>query len=100
VKVINEDLLNEFRGFGKRCEWCGRLRYCHAAHIFSRGAGRVDIPGNLVCLCWECHGANHNGHRPLKVDLLAIAAARERTTQDAITEEVYKIRRSAYVLPS
>lgn len=92
MKVEDEDILKRFRGEG-RCEWCHKyVTIRHAAHIFSRGAGRVDIRGNLISLCFQCHFDSHNG-KITRADLLAVAAARERTTQDAIRDEVYRLRR-------
>ena len=51
MKLIDEALLDRFR-HAERCEWCGKKtpQGCDPAHIFSRGAGRVDIAGNLVSL--------------------------------------------------
>ena len=95
MRVVDKALLAVFRA-SQRCEWCGKAtpEGCHPAHIFSRGAGRVDIRANLVSLCWKCHCLSHAGHRPIRCDLLAIAAAREKTTQDRIERVVYKIRRA------
>jgi len=93
----NEALLDEFR-FKPRCEWCGRLmcnERLHPHHIFGRGMGgwsRMDVRINLVGLCAEDHAAHHNGQRPLTIDLLAIVAAREKTTQDAIRDEINCLR--------
>ena len=101
MKIVNEKLLNEFRGPGK-CGWCGRTvsnREPH--HIFSRGFGgarRMDIKINLIALCaafsggLNCHDQFHTG-QILRDDLLAIVAKRESTTQDAIEREIYRLRR-------
>lgn len=67
MKIINDKLLDEFRGPG-RCEKClfwFPVRYPH--HIYARGFGggsRMDVPENLVSLCSVmpgngCHEACH-----------------------------------------
>ena len=98
MKLIDEALLAEFRTPG-RCEFC--RKWCEVrepAHIFSRGAGRVDIKENLVSLgstpnfSCECHYKNHFGGVPTREMLLVVAAAREGTKPDKIRELVYRIR--------
>lgn len=94
--VIDEPLLNEFRQKG-RCEWCARKRQTCPHHLHARGmggGGRLDIRVNLVALCQECHDNHHLGNRPLRCDLLAVVAAREKTTQDQILEEIWRLRRT------
>lgn len=88
------DLLAEFRA-ATACEYCERPtpHGCDPAHILSRGAGRVDIRGNLVSLCRWCHDSSHYGNAPYTSELLAIAAKREGTTVEWIRLEVYRIRR-------
>ena len=89
----------------KRCRERGYCEYCaaygdnrcsgtalHAAHIFSRGAGQVDIDGNLATLGAACHWDSHNG-KITRDELLAIVAKRERTTPEAIEAEVWRTRR-------
>jgi hypothetical protein len=83
--IIDEDLLDEFRGPGP-CEWCGKSclrREPH--HIFARalgGGGRLDIRCNLVGLgssiFWECacHQAAHAGLIS-RLELLQVAGQRE-----------------------
>jgi hypothetical protein len=63
-----------------------------AHHILSKGAGRVDIPVNLLPLCRGCHGLTHTGEIA-RFDLLAVSAARHGVMQDAIEQEVYRVRR-------
>lgn len=99
MKVIDKKLLAEFRTPGP-CEFCGI--YCKVrepAHIYSVGAGRLDIRENLVALgstrlfLCTCHSDSHAGCRPTRIDLLEIAARREGTTPEEITEKVYRLRR-------
>ena len=92
--ITNELLLDEFRA-KVECAWCGRrtLQGCHPHHIFSRGAGRLDVRINIVNLCWRCHFDHHNGLRPLRCDLLAVVAARENVLQPDIKAVVYLLRR-------
>lgn len=99
MRIENPKLLEAWR-VHDRCESCGLRVFCCAAHIFSRGAGQIDHPINLVRLGANpldgcvCHTNNHNGGKyPNREDLLRIAAKRERTTPGAITEVIHLIRR-------
>lgn len=78
-----------------RCEWCDRKQPqgCDPAHIFSRGAGRVDHDWNLAGLCRECHGASHSGLPPSREQLIKLAAEREGVTPEQIIALVYAARR-------
>ena len=92
-------LMREFSGPG-RCEYCGRVcRKRDAHHVFSRGAGRLDIRINLIGLgtvppdgC-GCHHAYHAGKIP-RCDLLAVVAAREGLLQSDIEAAIYRLRRT------
>lgn len=82
--VRNKPLLAEFRTPG-RCEFCGKqCKLREPAHIFSVGAGRLDIRCNLVALgstsamACACHSKSHAGQRPTTADLLEIVAKREK----------------------
>lgn len=93
AEKVEAVILEPFRSFGK-CEACGRWCWRRdPAHIFSRGAGKVTISENLVALCRECHQGNHAGQWPYRDDLLKIAAAREKTTPEAIRDLVHRLRR-------
>lgn len=39
----------------------GHWQTMHAAHIHGKGAGGDDLPGNIRCLCLECHSVEHSG---------------------------------------
>lgn len=94
MRIENADLLASFGGM-RRCEVCGKLKHCDAAHIFSAGAGRVDEPWNIVSLCREDHAANHqrtNGRDVTRAQLLEIAAMREGVSPEWIIAEVRRIR--------
>ncbi len=98
MRVVDEDCLKLFRE-KPRCELCGRALYAraHPHHIHSRGAGRLDIPINLISLggyvdC-NCHGAAHAG-KVTRDALQAIAARREGVTVEAAIDEVHRIRRA------
>lgn len=94
MKVIDRDLLKRFTQ-APWCEWCNRPtpQGTDPAHIFSRGAGRVDIAENLCSLCRWCHSSSHNGHEPTRAQLLEIAGRREGKTPAEITEKVQRLRR-------
>ena len=93
MKIIDEQLLQEFRE-KTSCEWCKRRIFTglQPHHIFTRGAGRLDIRCNLVALCIVCHGEVHAGVI-MREDLLTIVAVREGTPQDEIEREIYRLRR-------
>jgi len=61
-----------------------------SSHIHSRGAGRVDIRGNLIALggafdC-NCHGLTHDG-KIGREELLLLTALREGLTVESIVDE-------------
>lgn len=95
MKLVNEKLLDLFRGDGP-CEWCRRWSYCrHAAHVFSRGQGgafRLDHRLNIVSLCWQCHGNHHAGRKPTRGDLLVLISGRERVPLERLIPELARMR--------
>jgi hypothetical protein len=97
MKIIDENLLQEFRE-KTVCEWCPWRGPTDPHHIFSKGAGRLDVSVNLVSLCRLCHSKVHaanskNNVRPKKADLLELVAKREGTTVEAITDKIHRLRR-------
>ena len=55
MKIVCEELLDVFRQ-ATSCGWCKRgTSGADPHHIFSRGAGRLDIRVNLIPLCRLCH---------------------------------------------
>jgi hypothetical protein len=94
VIIKDEPLLATFRG--RRCEWCGKGR-SEPHHVFSRGAGRLDVRINLIALCAaftggdNCHASVHAGVIT-RSDLLAEVARREATTPEAIVAEIHRLR--------
>jgi hypothetical protein len=76
-----------------RCECCNRACPTGAAphHLFSRGAGRLDIRLILQPLCLDCHRDFHDG-KISRAFLLAKRAKKERTTAEAITQVVHWLR--------
>lgn len=51
MRIENKRLLREFAK-ATRCDFCGRhTQGCDPAHLWSRGAGRLDIRCNLMSLC-------------------------------------------------
>jgi hypothetical protein len=103
MRIVNRELCALFSGL-IRCEYCQRPAFggTHCAHIFSRGAGQVDIPGNLIGLCAPCHHDSHNmNNRRLitRYDLLRTAAEREGLEPSEIEDAVMAIRRHPKHLP-
>lgn len=97
MKVVDEKLLAEFRE-SPRCEWCNKAKPVEPHHIFSRGAGRLDIRWNLVALCRWCHSSAHsansvNNARPKLQDLLELVARREGIKPEEIKPRVDRLRR-------
>lgn len=102
MTIDDPRLLSEFRTPGK-CEWCGKwCRVREPAHLWAKGMGggaRLDIRINLIALgstlAFECtcHTDHHAGHRPIREDLLAVVANREKTRQDTIEEAIWSLRR-------
>lgn len=58
------------------CLWCRKACRPDAAHIYSKGAGVLDVEWNVVPLCRECHTHSHSGKSPTTEELLAIVAKR------------------------
>jgi hypothetical protein len=88
MKLVDEPLLDEFRGPGV-CELCQvKVRDRRPHHLMSRGAGRVDIRCNLAALCFICHRAVHDNYEA-KVKLWKIVEKREGKTP---CRDVWRIR--------
>lgn len=91
MKIVDEKLLAEFRSKGQ-CELC--LRKCYPLdphHLWTRGAGRLDIRCNLISLCRVCHSEVE--HKQAKERILEIVCRRERAKPEAIWEVVCFVRR-------
>ncbi len=94
--IIDEAELDRHRGW-RNCLWCGKNRYCEAAHVFARGmggGGRLDIPYNLASLCHECHMESHAGREPTKITLMLLVAHRERVLQSDLEDEIHLLLRT------
>lgn len=95
--IIDPELVYQFRK-QTVCEWCGRRVKSGLAphHVFTRGAGQLDVSFNLIALCPptgnNCHQLFHDGHI-MREDLLAKVAAREGVLQDDIVDAVHFLRR-------
>jgi hypothetical protein len=98
MRVIDEPLLNEFRGPGV-CEWCRRrVTRREPHHVYARGmggGGRLDVRANLAALCAaftggdDCHDAAHAG-RITKDELIAVVARREGIQPGAVRDENFR----------
>ena len=95
--IIKDDAILEQARRRACCEFCGTFSQSglHPHHLFTRGAGQLDIPINLAALCVLCHHRTHSGHSagPTKLQLLEIVAKREWTSVAAIEEEIWRLRR-------
>lgn len=99
MNVPDDTLIASYRKPGV-CELCGkRCRMLCAAHIFSKGAGKVDHPWNLVAVgmdpvngCCDCHLRSHNGPKPSREDFLRVVADREEVSPEHITETISAVR--------
>jgi hypothetical protein len=98
MRIINQELLDLF-GTELFCGLCGyKLRHKpEVHHVFSRGAGRLDIRINLIPLGgpWDC-GCHHRFHdgRIKRDDILAAVSRREGFTTESIELTVYALRRA------
>lgn len=93
MKIEDEELLKKFRS-KPACEWCKKKSRVVPHHLYCRGmggGGQVDIPKNLISLCWFCHDLFHAGNIK-RFALEAIVAEREGCQQADIRAEVNRIR--------
>jgi len=93
--IVKDDAAMDVARRRPCCEWCGHRcpNGTHPHHLFTRGAGRIDAPWNLVSLCAFHHRSHHDGNEPLKADLLAIVAQREKMLQEDVELAVWCVRR-------
>lgn len=94
MRIIDEDALDECRERW-RCERCGKPTPsgCEPHHIFTRGAGRLDIRCNLIGLCRACHPEVQEGGKAARDECLLIVARRERMSIEDIEDIVNSLRR-------
>ncbi len=92
MKLINEKLLAEFRR-KPACELClePTPQGCDPHHVYSRGAGRVDVRANISGLCRRCHQLVE-ADVEAKAKLIRIVATREGRIASDIFFEVCAIR--------
>ncbi len=98
MNVPDDRLLSSFRNPGN-CELCGKFcSMCCAAHIFSKGSGRVDHMMNLVRVglsavahC-RCHHDSHATQNPSRAKLLEVVAKREGFTAEFIESVIMAVR--------
>lgn len=96
MRITNPDLLKKFLtpGLCEHCRRPGQVR--DPAHIFSRGAGHLDVSINLVSLCRDCHTSNHqqtDGKKLSQDDLVVIAAKRDGVQPSDLVAVIWFIRR-------
>lgn len=98
VKIVNDKALKFARGPGF-CDWCRKpVGNRNPHHVFSKGAGQVDIRCNIAAICetfsggLHCHHLVHTGEIA-DGGILAMVAEREKCLQDDIRSLVMLIRR-------
>lgn len=98
MKIIDEKLLNRFRGPGP-CELCGEWFASRQAHhfYFKRGMGggsRLDVAINIAGVCGLCHNMAETGRsvEAIKQALLNKVAAREGRKPEDIVAELTKLK--------
>lgn len=91
--IIDPALLEEYR-LRCKCELCGKevRGGTQPHHLFTRGAGRMDVSFNLAALCAPCHHAIHL-NAVWKPRLFGIVAAREGMTVEQLKEKLWELRR-------
>lgn len=89
--IVDERLLKQIRS-QCRCALCGKRKLLQAAHVMSRGAGRVDIRGNLLALCADCHRMEHDGNIT-KDELLDLSARMDGVDPEIVRDTVNLFRR-------
>jgi hypothetical protein len=90
VKILDPELLKTFAA-KTHCEWCGKFRPVCAHHWWAKGMGnssQIDLPCNLVALCFECHAAVHQGNID-RASLLAVIAQREGMLQGEVLAVIH-----------
>lgn len=97
MKLVNPKALVPFRGPGL-CQNCGKSCMTReAAHVFSKGAGRIDHRLNLIALggafACGCHHRHHQGREPRTDDLLQKVSERESVPVEVIRSWVAAVRR-------
>jgi hypothetical protein len=96
LKIVNPTLTRSFLRRGK-CRFCGKgpIDLC-GHHLFSKGAGQLDISINLIALgmplTCDCHGSHHDGNEPSFEQLLALSAQDHDCLQGDIETVVYLLR--------
>ena len=96
MNIKSKKVLDSFISPG-RCEFCEtpcleRERH----HIFTRGAGHLDLRCNIIMLGGAfrcgCHKRFHDGNI-CRAEFLTVVAARDNTTVEAIETLIYLVRR-------
>ncbi len=96
-KIINPEMLKRFRGMG-RCEWCREWTWArHAHHLWTRGqesCQHIDLPINLIALCWRCHLVEIPAGRLTRDMLLTRVGLREGRLPNDIEREMFLLLRT------
>jgi hypothetical protein len=94
VKVIDPKLLKSVRLRPCEVEGCEHPTPAESHHVYTRGAGQIDLPCNLIALCHAHHYSHHYNGTPSTADLLAIVARREGVSVEDIQQTVWRYRRT------
>lgn len=91
MTIVDDALLEQIRQQWL-CELCGHRRKVEPHHVWSRGAGRLDVSGNILALCRPCHQLAHQG-LIRRVALQLLVAHRERLSLEELEKHIFELRR-------
>lgn len=61
ANISNKIRRDIYKRDGFRCALCDSTDGLQIHHVIPRGVGGSNSPMNLICLCWRCHNAAHDG---------------------------------------
>lgn len=93
--VIDEPLLARTRLLP--CRQCRKPAPSQASHTMAKGMGggsRLDVLGNVLPLCFDCHTEHHAGRKPTRFALLCMAACDLDTSAEALELSLWEMMRA------
>lgn len=101
MKIVDDKTLDVARR-RERCEWCRSFCTPQPHHVFTRGAGQLDVPFNIVALCFVCHDRHHyssltgKGRKADKAAFLEKIAERDGwSSGEAVEVAIMGLKRAA-----